>query len=109
MPEPDNLHGFGKPLRGIDDVNDENWWIREKLRREEVDLELPPALEIRQAKRDLLVSLSAFADETVLRRQVEELNTRIAHVNRVAATGPPSTTTMIDVDLLVAEWRTAKH
>ena len=58
----DGLPGTGRPLRGIDEV-DEDWWIREKLRRKQVEFELPPALAIRQAKRDLMASLSTFADE----------------------------------------------
>lgn len=101
----DDLAGYGLPLQGIDEFDDEDWWIKEKLRREQVELELPPALAIRQAKRDLLASLSAFDDEADLRRRIDVLNERIAHVNRVATSGPPSTTTLIDVERTVGEWR----
>ncbi len=100
----DALDGTGQPLRGIDDV-DEDWWIKDKLKREQVELELPPSLAIRQAKRDLLASLSTFADERELRRRIDELNEQIVRVNRVATSGPPSTTTMIDVDATVQHWR----
>lgn len=100
----DDLAGNGLPLQGIDDVDDENCWIKEKLRREQVELDLPPALAIRQAKRDLLASLSVFGDEEDLRRRIDEVNGRIAHVNRVATSGPPSTTTLIDVEGTVQEW-----
>ncbi len=100
----DELAGQGRPLQGIDEFDDEDWWIKEKLRREQVELELPPALAIRQAKRDLLASLSAVDDEADLRRRIDELNGRIAHVNRVATAGPPSTTTLIDVERTVGEW-----
>lgn len=101
----DDLAGYGLPLQGIDEFDDEDWWIKEKLRREQVELELPPALAIRQAKRDLLASLSAFDDEADLRRRIDVLNERIARVNRVATSGPPSTTTLIDVGRTVGEWR----
>ncbi len=30
----DNLPGFGRPIPGIDEPLDENWWVREKLKRE---------------------------------------------------------------------------
>ena len=100
----DALHGVGKLLRGIDDP-DEDWWIKEKLRREQVELELPPALAVRQAKRDLLATLSDFDDEAELRRRIDELNERIARVNGVATSGPPSTTTMIDVERTLDDWR----
>ncbi len=101
----DDLAGNGRPLRGIDDVDDEDWWIKEKLRREQVELELPPALAIRQAKRDLLASLPMFSDEADLRCRIDALNERIARVNRVATVGPPSTTTLIDVEATLAHWR----
>ena len=101
----DDLAGNGRPLPGIDDVDDEDWWIKEKLRREQVELELPPALAIRQAKGDLLESLADFDDESDLRGRIDDLNERIAHVNRVATSGPPSTTTLIDVERTVQAWR----
>jgi hypothetical protein len=94
----DGLSGEGQPIRGIDGPADEDWWIKEKLRREQVDLQLPPALEIRQAKRDLLAELSDLVDEGIVRSRIEELNRRIAYVNRTATSGPPSTTTLIDTE-----------
>ncbi len=32
----DGLPGEGKPIPGIDDPYDENWWIKQWLRREKV-------------------------------------------------------------------------
>ncbi len=40
--EFDNLPGFGQPIPGIDDPLDENWWVREKLKREGVKLTVAP-------------------------------------------------------------------
>ncbi len=101
----DDLTGNGRPLQGIDDVDDEDWWIREKVRREQVELDLPPTLAIRQAKRDLLASVPTFGEEADLRHRIDELNERIARVNGVATSGPPSTTTLIDVERTVQAWR----
>ena len=42
----ENLPGFGKPIPGIDEELDENWWIRDKLRREQINA-LPPILQAR--------------------------------------------------------------
>jgi hypothetical protein len=104
--EFDGLAGIGKPLPGLDDsIGDEDWWIKEKLRREQVVIELPPALAIREAKRALLASIGDFTDESSLRSSLEQLNERISYVNRVATAGPPSTTMMIDVEAIVAAWR----
>lgn len=101
----DGLPGSGKPIPGIDDPHDDDWWIKEKLRREQVELELPPTLEIRFGKRDLLASLHDIPDEAEVRRRVDVLNKRIAEVNRVPSEGPPSTTTLINVDEALAAWR----
>jgi hypothetical protein len=100
----DSLSGLGLPLPSLDDP-DEDWWIKEKLRREQVELELPPALAIRQAKRELLDLLPSLTDESDVRQRLEALNERILRVNRVATIGPPSTTTMVDIDKTVREWR----
>ena len=34
--EFDNLPGFGKPIESIDDPYDPYWWVRQKLKREEL-------------------------------------------------------------------------
>jgi hypothetical protein len=34
--EFDNLPGYGKPIDSIDAPYDPHWWIRQKLRREEL-------------------------------------------------------------------------
>lgn len=104
----DGLPGSGKPIPGIDDPHDDDWWIKEKLRREQVELELPPTLEIRFGKRDLLGSLHEIPDEAEVRRRIDVLNKRIAEVNRVPSEGPPSTTTLINVDEALAAWRNSR-
>jgi Domain of unknown function (DUF1992) len=38
--EFDNLPGYGKPLESIDEPYDPHWWIRQKLRREELQARL---------------------------------------------------------------------
>jgi Domain of unknown function (DUF1992) len=101
----DNLPGTGKPLPGIDEVHDDDWWIKEKLRREKVAMKVPPTLEIRFAKRDLLAALPEMVDEQEVRRRIEVLNKRIAQVNRTPCEGPPSTTSVIDVIEAVRIWR----
>jgi hypothetical protein len=38
--EFENLPGFGRPLAAIDDPYDPNWWVRSKLKREELRIDL---------------------------------------------------------------------
>jgi hypothetical protein len=36
--EFDNLPGFGRPIPGIDEPHDELWWVKDKLKREQLSL-----------------------------------------------------------------------
>jgi len=38
--EFDKLPGFGKPIASIDDPYDPYWWVRQMLRREELQIRL---------------------------------------------------------------------
>lgn len=87
--EFDGLAGAGKPIPGIDAPHDELWWVRQMLERENVSF-LPGHLALRKdAEREVARALAAPTD-TVARRIVEALNTRIAAHNRTATSGPGS-------------------
>jgi hypothetical protein len=45
--EFDDLPGHGQPLRDIEGPRDELWWVRAKLRRENVSFS-PPAISLRR-------------------------------------------------------------
>jgi len=105
--EFDDLPGRGRPLAGLDEPRDELWWVRDKLRREELDA-LPPSLALRRDRQQLLDDLAAFGNEAAVRATVEELNARIRHLNRYGAAGPPSTVMVLDVDDVVARWQAAR-
>jgi hypothetical protein len=105
--EFDDLPGRGRPIAGLDDPHDELWWVREKLRREQLDA-LPPSLALRRDREQLLANLTAFSDEASVRAATDELNRRIRHLNRYGATGPPSTVMVLDVDDVVDRWRAAR-
>lgn len=99
----DNLPGFGKPLPGIDEVQDEHWWIREKLKREGVS-HLPPALALRLDRERTLARLSQLTTEAEVRREIESLNARIRK-GSFAAWGPPVDVVPLETELIVAQWR----
>ena len=105
--EFDDLPGRGRPLAGLDEPRDDLWWVRDKLRREELDA-LPPSLALRRDRQQLLDDLAAFGNEAAVRATVEELNARIRHLNRYGAAGPPSTVMVLDVDDVVARWQAAR-
>jgi hypothetical protein len=102
--EFDDLPGTGKPLPDLDQPHDETWWLKEKLRRENVSL-LPPVLALRKEVEDALTQIAEADTETAVRQIVATINARIVHVNSHTTSGPPSTTMPLDVDRIVEEWR----
>ena len=48
--EFDDLPGTGKPIPDLHKPHDENWWIKQKLRSENLSY-LPPTLELRKGGR----------------------------------------------------------
>jgi len=103
----DNLPGFGKPIPGIDEPHDELWWVKDKLKREQLS-SLPPALAIRLDVQNTLARLSDLPIESEVRRELAELNDRI-HKAAFAITWGPSADvvplTEGEIDQLVARWQ----
>ena len=102
--EFDNLPGAGKPIAGMDEPHDELWWVKDKLRREDLSY-LPPTMALRKAAEDALLAVSRAGSEGEVRRIVAAINARIAEGNRKAASGPPLNLAPYDVERVVAGWR----
>lgn len=102
--EFDNLPGAGKPIADLERPRDELWWIRQKLRRENLAY-LPPALALRKEAEDAMAAASQAASESEVRRIVSEINDKIRAANRLPATGPPTNLAPCDVDDVVRAWR----
>src|SRR5436190_20769076 len=71
-----NLPGFGKPIPGIDEPHDELWWVKDKLKREQIS-SLPPALAIRLDVEKTLAALASITAEAAVRSEITSLNDRI--------------------------------
>jgi hypothetical protein len=102
--EFDNLPGKGKPLPGIDEHHDEDWWLKAKLRSERLSY-LPPTLAIRKEVEEAREVIAAASNETVVRRILVDINERIRDINRRGAEGPPSMVMPLDEEAVVAAWR----
>ena len=100
----DGLDGTGRPIEGLDGPHDEEWWVKAKLRRENIDY-LPPTIAIR-GERDVAVAAALAArDEGEARRILREINDRIRYVNSHTVAGPPSTVWVVDEESIVERWR----
>jgi hypothetical protein len=102
--EFDRLPGFGRPIPGIDEPHDENWWLKEKLRREDLSA-LPPALAIRVELHRALERIKSLPSEAGVRREVDQINEKIRQANFAAIWGPPSATMPLDADEIVRQWK----
>ena len=102
--EFDNLPGAGKPIADLDKPHDELWWVKQKLRRENLSY-LPPTIALRKEAEDALLAASQAASEAQVRRIVADINRKILDGNRKAASGPPLNLMPFDVERVVAGWR----
>jgi hypothetical protein len=102
----DDLPGTGRPLPGLDQPRDELWWVRDKLRREQLSY-LPPTLAVRKELEDTLAEVGRATTEAEVRSLVEAINARIRRVNSTATAGPPSTVVPLDVEQVLDRWRAA--
>jgi len=103
----DDLPGFGKPIPGIDEPHDELWWVKDKLKREQLS-SLPPALAIRVDVEKTLAEImagTARPTEANVRRAIEALNERIRKASFAVTWGPPVDVQPLDVEEVVARWR----
>lgn len=101
----DNLPGTGKPLTNLHQTYDPNWWIRQKIERENITGLGPPALTLRTENAGLDARLDAAASESSVREILEDFNKRVVEARRQLLGGPPVVTPTRDVDDEVARWK----
>jgi len=101
----DDLPGAGKPLEGLSDRYDPDWWIRRKIEREQLRGLGPAALTLRVEDRELTERLDALSREADVREVLEDFNSRVREARRQLLGGPPVVTALRDVEAEVAGWR----
>jgi hypothetical protein len=100
----DNLPGLGRPIPGIDQPLEENWWLKRKLRAEGLSV-LPPILEVRLEIEKTLEAIGRLSHETAVRRRLAALNEKIRAANASPVTGPLVSVAVLDVEAVVERWR----
>jgi DnaJ-like protein len=102
--EFDNLPGAGKPLSNLGRPHDETWWVKDKLRRENLSY-LPPTLALRKEVHDTLQAALGAGSEAEAREIVRGLNETIAEANRSPLRGPPVMIRPVNAERLLEDWR----
>jgi hypothetical protein len=106
--EFDNLPGRGEPIAELARPYDELWWLREKLREEQLSVD-PPTLVLRREYHDTLEKIGNARTEGEVRRLVAAINERIVYVNSHTTFGPPTELVPLDVERVVTQWRSTSE
>ena len=103
--EFDNLPGAGKPIPGLTGQDEENWWVKRFLEREQIPMPLPTSLALRKEVAELPQTLAVIGEEETVRQIVADLNERIRDSHRRRVDGPPLVIGLVDVEAVLADWR----
>lgn len=101
----DDLPGTGKPLENLRQIEDPNWWIRQKIQREKITGLGPPALTLRIENAALEARVDALTFEESVRELLEDFNHRVIEARRQLRGGPPVVTPTRDIEAEVTRWR----
>lgn len=105
----DNLPGTGKPIPGLTAPYDPDWWIRQKIEREQITGLGPPALTLRSEDAALDARLDAVVSERAVREILDDFNRRVIEARRQLRGGPPVVTALRDIDTEVARWQARRE
>ena len=100
----ENLPGAGKPIPDLENTYDENWWLKQWMKRENLSA-LPETLAFKIELQKEFEKLWRLSTEACVRSHVAEMNAKIRKLNATIIEGPPLDLTEIDVDLIVKRWR----
>lgn len=100
----DDLPGYGKPLEGLGDRHDPDWWVKRLIEREQITGVLPPSLQLRREDAELDDRLDRLPSAADVRRAVEEFNERVRWALYRPPEGPPMVTVRRDPDAEVVRW-----
>lgn len=101
----DNLLYAGKPVPGLGEAYDPDWWVKGLLQRENISGLGPKAILLRTEDAGLDAKLDAQFSEKQVRDILTDFNGRVIDARRQLQGGPPVVTKTRDVDLELQRWR----
>lgn len=101
----DNLKYAGKPIPGLGERYDPDWWVKGLIQRENLSGLGPAAILLRTEDAELDARLDAQYTELQVRDILQDFNRRVIDARRQLQGGPPVVTKTRDVDEAVALWR----
>ncbi|WP_104180238.1 DUF1992 domain-containing protein [Arthrobacter sp. B0490] len=101
----DNLSLAGKPIPGLGDSHDPDWWVKGLIQRENITGLGPRAILLRSEDAELDDRLDRQYTEKQVREVLDDFNYRVIDARRQLQGGPPVITKLRDVDAEVERWR----
>ena len=102
--EFEDLPGAGQPIPGLDKPHEENWWVKDKLRREGLSY-MSPSVALRKEANDALTAALRAPSEAEVRKIISDVNAKIHQANRVGIPGPALMLVPYDAERVVRDWR----
>jgi hypothetical protein len=100
----DDLPGAGQPIPDLDKPFDQQWWVKDKLRRENLSY-MPPSVALRKEAHEALQAASRAGSEAEVRALVAGINEKIREANRKGIRGPALMLVPYDVERVVDGWK----
>jgi hypothetical protein len=101
----DNLKYAGKPIPGLGEGYDPDWWVKGLIQRENITGMGPKAILLRTEDAELDARLESQYSEKQVRDIVEDFNARVIDARRQLQGGPPVITKTRDADTEVQRWQ----
>lgn len=105
----DDLPGLGKPLTGLHNSEDPDWWVKAKMDKEDMSGVAPAAFQLRKENAVLEDTLDVFSKEKDVRDYLAGFNERVRAAIMDLREGPPVFTPPRNVEKEVAAWRQRRH
>jgi hypothetical protein len=100
----ENLPGYGKPIEGLGESHDPDWWVKKLIEREQITV-IPPSVALRREDAALDDELDRYPTEKEVREHVEDFNARVISARYSLNPWPPLVTMPRDVEATVAAWK----
>lgn len=100
----DHLKYAGKPIPGLGEKYDPDWWVKGLIQRENITGMGPAAIMLRTEDAGLDGRISELHSEKQVRELLEDFNARVVNARRQLQGGPPVVTRTRDVEAEVRVW-----
>lgn len=100
----DRIEGFGRPFAWDNAPDDEDWWIRQKLRDENLAI-VHPLLAVRRRIEQVRAEVLRLGFESDVRDRINALNNEIREALTSPHPGPPVAVLPLEIEEELSRWR----